>query len=132
MKMIIGGKHVEAADKKTFDVIAPATMKKIDTVPAATKADVDGAIENARKGAKEWADVPMYQRIEAVYRFADLLEQPEHFKILVELEIEENGKPISMAEEDIHVSAYICRAFAEKARNFSGDIIPAASEPGTR
>ena len=132
MKMIIGGQHRDAADGKTFDVIAPATMQVIDQVPAATKEDVCLAVANAREGAKSWAEVPLCDRIAAVYRFADLLEQPEHFQKLVAFECTENGKPIRMAEEDIHVSAYICRAFAEKARNFSGDVIPSACEAGTK
>lgn len=132
MKMIIGGRKADSADGKTFDVIAPATMQVIDSVPSAAKTDVDRAVAYARLGAKEWAAVPLYERIQTVYRFADLLEQPEHFQRLVEFECTENGKPIRMAEEDIHVSAYICRAFAEKARNFSGDMIPSECEEGTK
>lgn len=132
MKMIIGGQKTGAMDGRTFDVVAPATMEVIDSVPAACREDVDRAIANARKGAKEWAAVPLCDRIDAVYRFAELLERPEHFQKLVAFECTENGKPIRMAEEDIHVSAYICRAFAEKARNFAGDVIPSECEKGTR
>lgn len=132
MKMIIGGQAVDAADGKTFAVLDPSTMVEIDRVPAATKADVDRAVLNARKGVQEWSAVPLCDRIAVIYRFADLLETPEHFNKLVEFECTENGKPIRMAEEDIHTSAYICRAFAEKARNFSGDMIPSACEKGTK
>ncbi|MEZ3434022.1 MAG: aldehyde dehydrogenase family protein [Lachnospiraceae bacterium] len=132
MYMIIGGEHISGEGRKTIEVINPATQEIIDTVPAAGQEDIDRAVANAGKGLKEWSQTPLYERINCVYRFADLLEKEENFKKLVEYEITENGKPVSMGEEDIHCSAYICRAFAEKARNFTGDMIPADAEPGTK
>ena len=122
MQMIIGGKYVDSSDGMTIDVVNPVTQEVIDTVPFATKEDIDIAVENAKEGLKEWSRTPLYKRIECLYRFADLLEKKENFDRLVEYEITENGKPISMAEEDIHCSAYIVRAFTERARSFTGDM----------
>lgn len=132
MQMIIGGKYVDSSDGTTIDVVNPVTQEVIDTVPFATKEDIDMAVENAKEGLKEWFRTPLYERIECLYRFADLLERKENFDRLVEYEITENGKPISMAEEDIHCSAYIVRAFTERARSFTGDMIPADCESGTK
>ena len=132
MQMIIGGKYVDSSDKATIAVVNPATQEIIDTVPFATEEDINLAVQNAKEGLKEWSATPLYKRIECMYRFADLIEKKENFDKLVEYEITENGKPITMAEEDIHCSAYIVRAFTEKARNFTGDMIPADCEPGTK
>jgi succinate-semialdehyde dehydrogenase/glutarate-semialdehyde dehydrogenase len=130
VKMIIGGERVNSSDGKIIEVVNPATMAVIDTVPAATVADVDRAARNARGGVKEWSAIPLHERIATIYRFADMIEEEVHFKKLIEYECTENGKPLKMAHEDIHTSAYICRAFAEKARNMTGDMIPLDSEPG--
>ena len=47
MKMIIGGKAVGAADGKTIEVRNPATGAVIDTIPAATPADIETAVAEA-------------------------------------------------------------------------------------
>jgi len=54
MKMLIGGKAVDAANGEQIDVINPATHQVIDKVPSATKEDVDKTVENAVIGFKEW------------------------------------------------------------------------------
>jgi acyl-CoA reductase-like NAD-dependent aldehyde dehydrogenase len=47
MKMIIGGKKVDSSDGKTIDIINPTTHEVIDTVPSATREDVETVIVNA-------------------------------------------------------------------------------------
>ena len=48
-KMIIGGEQVDALDGQTFEVHNPATGAVIARVPLGGKADVDRAVEAARK-----------------------------------------------------------------------------------
>ena len=55
MKMFINGIPTDAADGKTIDVINPATGAVVDTVPAATKEDVDAAVDYAKKAQPVWA-----------------------------------------------------------------------------
>ena len=47
MQMIINGKKTDSSNGKTMNVINPATGKVIDTVPVATKEDVDYAVDCA-------------------------------------------------------------------------------------
>ena len=47
MKMIINGKKTDSTSGQTFDVIAPATGKVIDSVPRANEKDLDLAITAA-------------------------------------------------------------------------------------
>ena len=65
--MIIDGKKVEASSGEVMKIIAPATNKLLDTVPNASKEDVDTAVEAALKGQKVWAACPPYQRAEILY-----------------------------------------------------------------
>jgi len=75
MKMLIGGKLVDASDGKTYNNINPATGEVIETVPYATAQDVETAISNAVEGQKEWAAMPFHKRMEILEKFVQLAEQ---------------------------------------------------------
>ena len=50
MKMLINGKPVKASDGSEIEVINPATHEVTDTVPNATQADIEDALEIAQIG----------------------------------------------------------------------------------
>ena len=58
-----------------FDVISPATGEKIGFVPAANDADIDRAVEAARKAFYEtdWPTRPVAERAEMMERLAALI-----------------------------------------------------------
>jgi len=120
MKMIIGGKQVDAYDQAVIKVINPATMEEIDTVPSATKEDVENAILNAKKGFKEWSALHLHQRIDILNKFADIME--ERAEELAQIECAQSGKAITLLRDEISVAAYIFRGYCEKARNFGGEV----------
>ena len=93
MKMIINGKKTDSASGQTFDVIAPATGKVIDSVPRANEKDLDAALAAAVRGQKEWAKVPIFKRAEVLYKLLSLV-QKSH-EDLARLLSSENGKPIT-------------------------------------
>lgn len=93
MQMFIGGKKVGALDGKTFDVINPATHQVIDTVPAATKDDLERVLSNACNGAKEWANVPLWKRIDILRDCLQALET--HRQELGDLIVADLGVPVS-------------------------------------
>ncbi len=126
MKMLIGGKPVQAANGTEIDVINPATHQVIDTVPSATKEDVDKAIENAVIGFREWSAVPLFDRVRIMYRFADIVE--ERLEELARLECRESGKAITLCRSEAAAAMNVFRAYAEKARNFGGEVMPIDSE----
>ena len=74
MKMIINGKKTDSECGLTFDIINPATGEVIDTVPKATEKDVISAIDAAEKGQKIWADTPVWQRAQVLYKFLDIVD----------------------------------------------------------
>ena len=47
MKMIINGQKVDSSDGKTQDIVNPATLQVIDTVPSATAEDITKAVDGA-------------------------------------------------------------------------------------
>ena len=56
----LNGTWVDGAE--TTAVTNPATGAVIDTIPAATKEDVDRCVAEARLAQKEWAKVPLHKR----------------------------------------------------------------------
>lgn len=128
MKMIIGGIPVDSSDKKTIDVINPANGQVIDTVPAATKEDIDKAVELAKVAQKEWYKVPVYEKVNIMYRFMDLVE--ENKEKLAQTLSQETGKPITEARAEINNIQIAFKAFSEKAKHLYGETIPAGLEEG--
>lgn len=128
MKMIIGGKFVDAIDKETMEITNPATGKLIDTVPVAKKADIDLAVTKAKAAQKEWAEVPVYKRGEILMKFVSMVE--ENKERLAQTLSQETGKPITEARGEIANIPIAFTAFVEKAKHIYGEVIPPGIEKG--
>ena len=128
MKMIINGRKVDSLSGETFDVIAPATGKVIDSVPKANAQDLENAITAAEAGQKIWAKVPISERAEVLYRFLDIVH--ENREDLAQTLSAENGKPIREARAEIGNIKIGFSGFIEHAKHYYGTVIPAGTEPG--
>ena len=126
MKMLIGGKAVGASNGAEFDAVNPATHEVFDKVPSATQEDVDEAVANARLGFIEWAAVPLFERINIFYKFVNIVE--ERLEELAQLVCKESGKAITLCRMEAKAAANVFRCYAEKARNFGGDVLAVDSE----
>jgi succinate-semialdehyde dehydrogenase/glutarate-semialdehyde dehydrogenase len=125
--MIIGGKQVGASDGTVSQNINPSTGQSIGTVPCATKDDIDQALAFAVAGQKEWAEIPLYERIEIIYRFCELVE--EKADEIGKAACLEGGKLLREAVNEAKVMGYVFKAFAEGARNHNGVSFPRGTEP---
>lgn len=128
MKMYINGALTDASDGSTIDVVNPATGAVIDTIPSATKEDVDLAVEKAKAAQKIWAKVPVYEKAEVMYRFLGLVE--ENKEKLAQTLSAETGKPITEARAEIGNIPIAFKAFSERAKHLYGETIPAGMEAG--
>lgn len=128
MKMFINGAAADSSDGKKIDVINPATGKVIDSIPSATKEDVDTAVEKAKKAQKIWAEVPVYAKVEIMYKFLELVEKNK--EDLAQTLSAETGKPIVEARAEIGNIPIAFQAFSERAKHLYGETIPAGMEAG--
>lgn len=128
MKMLIGGKGVEAADGGKQPVLNPATLELIDEVPAATKADVDTALTFAQMGAKEWKACPLHERIRILRRFLEIYRS--HRDELVDLLQQETGKITAAAAGCIDGSLELGEHYLELARTLGGESFPMGNRAG--
>ena len=126
MQMIINGRETEAGGGEVIRVYNPATGEEIDTVPKATEADMEEALDAAREGTRRWRAVPLYQRAAILRRYAQLLR--EHQDELAELMSKESGKLLRDCKGELDFTAVVFEAHAEKGMTYGGQTLPLASD----
>jgi 1-pyrroline dehydrogenase len=117
-KNFVGGEWVDAVEGGTMEVLNPATGEVIAEVPSGTKADVDRAVEAAKKALPEWLETTPGERQEALLKLAAVIE--DNAEELAEIESRNVGKPLSYARDEMPVSADNIRFFAGAARTLEG------------
>ncbi len=128
MKMFIDGTPMDASDGATIDVTNPATGEVVDTIPAATESDIELAVEKAKAGQKIWAEVPVSEKVEIMYKFLDLVDADK--EDLAQTLCAETGKPITEARAEIGNIPIAFKGFCERAKHLYGETIPAGMEAG--
>jgi acyl-CoA reductase-like NAD-dependent aldehyde dehydrogenase len=121
----IDGKWVDAADGASFDVFNPATGEVIATAPDSKPADVERAIDAARRTFDDgtwWPGTPERERGRILLRAADIVRR-EHER-LAQMESLDAGKPIGEAREDIAEVAFMFEYYGGWATKIYGEIPP--------
>jgi aldehyde dehydrogenase (NAD+) len=90
--LFIDGAWREPADGETFETVNPATNKPLAAVAQAGKADVDAAVEAARRALPGWQALGGHGRARYLYALARLVQK--HSRLFAVLESMDNGKPI--------------------------------------
>ncbi|RJO76819.1 aldehyde dehydrogenase [Nocardia panacis] len=75
--LFIGGRWTAPSGSERLQVISPATVEPVGSVPAVTRADVDAAVAAARAAfdSGPWPSTPPEQRAQVLTRAARLIEQ---------------------------------------------------------
>ena len=117
-KQFIGGEFVESESGETMEVLNPATGEVIAEVPRGTAADVDKAVDAARKAWGEWQGKTPKDRMELLLKLADVID--ENAEELARLESLNVGKPWWVAVDEPGAMSDCLRFFAGAARNLEG------------
>lgn len=121
----IGGQWVPAQSGKTFETINPATEEVLASVAEGDAADVDLAVQAARKAFEsgDWPKMDARDRGRLIARLADLIEEEK--EELAALESLDNGKPIRDAlNADLPLTIDCLRYYAGYADKIHGQTIP--------
>ncbi|GCA52318.1 aldehyde dehydrogenase PuuC [Sinorhizobium sp. KGO-5] len=107
-----------------FESIDPATGHAWAEMPEAREADVDRAVEAARKALHDgpWPKLSATQRGKLLYKLADLV--AEHAGKLAELETRDTGKVIRETSAQIAYVADYYRYYAGIADKIEGSYLP--------
>lgn len=121
-KLLIGGEWVESKSQSTLPVIDPSTGAQIAEIAEASAADVEDAVQAARKAfdGGPWAEMSPAQRERLLWKLADLIDQ--HADELAELESLDNGKTKFMASiVDVPAARDQFRYYAGWATKIAGE-----------
>ena len=90
LALYIDGKWLNGGGRKGEDVINPATEKPLAHLPHASKADLDEALEAAKKGFALWRTTSAYDRAKIMRKAADLMR--ERHDAIAKIMVQEQGK----------------------------------------
>jgi acyl-CoA reductase-like NAD-dependent aldehyde dehydrogenase len=130
VRMIIGGELIDAAEGRTFDVTDPAHSRVIATAPLGGKADVDRAVEAARRALDEpkgWSSWTATKRGRSLAKLAALMR--DHLDELAELETRNVGKPLRGSKGEVLGASFVFDYYAGAANKITGETIP-VNAPG--
>ncbi|WP_218034584.1 aldehyde dehydrogenase family protein [Acrocarpospora corrugata] len=89
--LFVNGEFVDGSGS-AFKTINPASEEKLAEIAAASAADVDLAVQAARKAFTTWSAMPGAERAKYLFRIARIIQ--ERARELAVLESLDNGKPI--------------------------------------
>jgi betaine-aldehyde dehydrogenase len=119
LENFIGGAFVAPADGATEAILNPASGEEIAQAPLSGAADVDAAVNAARRAFEGWSQTTPATRAEALLALAAAVE--EHGEELAREEAINAGKPLaSVRGDEIPAAADNLRFFASAARCLEG------------
>src|SRR5947209_14899409 len=124
-KHFVAGHWTEAASRKTFEVINPATLDVIATVPDAGKADMQRAIDAAAAAQASWGNTLAAERSRIMADAARLMH--ERIEDLARIMTLEEGKPLAESRGEINYAASFIEWYEEEAKRIYGDTVPSSS-----
>ncbi|MDE2577370.1 MAG: NAD-dependent succinate-semialdehyde dehydrogenase [Hyphomicrobiales bacterium] len=122
VKMYIDGQWVDGSEGKSEPVLNPATGQPIGSVPHASRADLDRALESARKGFETWRKTSADTRYKTLRKAADIIRSraADIGKIMTL----EQGKPAVEGAGEAMLAGDIMDWCGEEARRAYGRVIP--------
>jgi aldehyde dehydrogenase (NAD+) len=123
-RLFIGGQWVDSVSGKTFTAINPTTGDAIGQVAEADGADVDRAVQAARKSLESgpWNRMDAADRGRLLFKLADLVEA--HAGDLAALESLNGGKTINDSRGDLQGVVNTLRYYAGWADKIEGRTLP--------
>lgn len=127
--LFINGEWITAGERNTAPVINPATLQELARVPLATAADLDLALQTAKRAFNVWRNTVPAERARILKDGANLMrERAEHIAELLTLE---EGKPLAESRDEVLRAAEYFEWFAEEARRIDGRVVP-SNRPGVQ
>ncbi len=121
LKAFINGKWIDTESGKYMPVMNPSTGEQIAETPCCTAHEVHQAVEAAQAAFPGWADQPIGNRVQLMYRFKRILD--DHLDELTLLLATEMGKTLKEARGDVLKSIEVVECACSTHYLMSGDSI---------
>ena len=122
LELFIDGQWLNSDGRVGEDVINPATEKSLARLPHATTADLERALEAAKKGFAVWRATSAHERAKILRKAADLMR--ERYDAISKILVQEQGKAYAEARAEVIGSADILEWYAEEGRGAYGRVVP--------
>jgi succinate-semialdehyde dehydrogenase/glutarate-semialdehyde dehydrogenase len=127
--LFINGEWIAASERDTAPVINPASLQELGRVPLATGADLEQALQTAKRAFDAWRNTVPAERARILKDSANLIrERAAHIAELLTLE---EGKPLEESRDEVLRAAEYFEWFAEEARRIDGRVVP-SNRPGVQ
>ena len=125
-KGLINGSWVDSSSSKsTFDVVDPATLDVLATLPEMDKHDTALAVDAAFEAFKTFKKTSARSRARLLRKWSDLcIENADDLALIMTLE---NGKPLTEAKGEVVYGASFLEWFATQAEMVHGEVVPPAN-----
>ena len=120
LRNYVGGEYV-ATNRPLLDVHDPSSGELISRVPLSVAADVDAAVQSAKRALPAWSSMPIKERVQVFYRYKALLE--ENIDALSALITEENGKVASEARAEVLKAAELTEFACSLPQITAGEVL---------
>lgn len=121
---VIDGKSLDAVSGERIDVVCPSNGKVFASIPASGAADVDRAVQAARRAFDDgpWARMPAVERGRLLTKLSRLVE--ENSDELAALESRDTGKPARQGKADVLATMRYYEFYGGAGDKIHGDTIP--------
>src|ERR1700683_4605561 len=99
LELFIDGQWLNGDGRAGEEVINPATEKPLARLPHASTADLDRALEAAKKGFAVWRATSAYERAKIMRKAADLIR--ERHEAISKILTQEEGKAYPEARAEV-------------------------------
>lgn len=123
---LINGEWVAtSAAKRTFDVLDPATLDKLATLPEMDRTDTANAVDAAYAAFPAYSQLSARQRARMLRKWSDLCHaNVDDLALIMTLE---NGKTLAESKGEVVYAASFLEWFATQAEMTHGETIPTAN-----
>src|SRR5712671_2661076 len=118
----VDGEWLDAASKRSIDVMNPATGAGVGRVPDMGAAEARRAVEAAERAGPAWRAKTAKERAAALRKWFELMMANQ--EDLAQILTAEQGKPLAEARGEIAYGASFIEWFGEEAKRAYGDTIP--------
>jgi succinate-semialdehyde dehydrogenase/glutarate-semialdehyde dehydrogenase len=129
LRLLIDGEWLSGQGRATLPVVNPATEEVLGHLPLASMADLDRALEAARRAWPVWRTMAPVQRGKILRKAAEILRS--RAEDIARLATTEEGKTLTETRIEVGMSANIFEWYAEEGRRAYGRVLPQQS-PGVR
>ena len=116
-----GGQFVDSQASEWLDVTSPIDGALLSQVPMSGAAELDAAVDAAKKASDSWSKATIKERAQVFFRYRSLLEK--YSDELTALVTEENGKTADEASAEVDKSIELCEFACSMPQLVAGEVL---------